>query len=106
MHSLVKNSSKSSPIISNLNSSTLNHFNINKMTNLKDDNLDNKLLKDCLISPKVLKQFRNDEENLIKNSCENDESQVRKELGDELIDSIDNYLSKYKLNSYNEINKN
>jgi hypothetical protein len=96
MHSIVKNSSKESTLIlNNYKNPTLTNFNVNKMTNLKDDNLDNKLLKDCLISPKIVKQFQNNENNLSEYLIDSDDSLVRKELGDELIDSIDNYLSNY-----------
>ncbi len=87
-------------------------FNKTSLTNLTHENLDHKLLKDSKISPKVLKTIHQPTTNgIIKSSSSTsisnktnlhseskfsaEESLARKELGDDVINSIDSYLSKF-----------
>lgn len=89
------------------------NFNQKSMTKLSTENLDNKLLKDSKISAKFSKHLANSSINSKSNSnypnqtsksskttneeskkLDLDESIARKELGDEIMNSIDNYFSK------------
>lgn len=77
-------------------------FNIKSMTKLTNDNLDNKSLKDCKISNKFHKQHqklnsssRSSSVNNLANNKINDSEDIlaRKELGDDVVNAIDCYLS-------------
>ena len=100
-------------------------FNIKTMSKLKDDNLDNKLLKDCKISPKLMKSFKKDvletsnrssslsrlantesKTKLTKPTVgstgdiltEEEKMMARCELGDHIMNVVDSYLSKFFFN--------
>jgi hypothetical protein len=97
-------------------------FNVNALTTLKDENLDNKLLKDCKISPKLMKTYKkietensnhrshsmsrlmnktesnkNGKKSLkFKNNGLSVEEEVhsRQELGVKIMNAVDSYLKK------------
>jgi len=73
----------------NMTITQLSEFNLKTMTKLTNENLDKRLLKDCQISSK-----------LFDNNCKLDSSKrlpeeivARKELGDDIVDALDTYLS-------------
>ncbi len=104
MHILVKKSGKEAPALKNIPNMlqspvSSSNFNINKMTNLIDQNVDNRLLKDCKISPKIYRPVcktepKNGSINFKDELFDIDEATARKELGDDIVNTIDDYLSK------------
>ena len=81
-------------------------YNIKSMTKLNNENLDNKPLKECHISPKFFKQINGKERpngtNNPKNGISNlengdmDDKYLRKELGENIVNAVESYFKKCK----------
>jgi hypothetical protein len=92
----VKTKTNTKTTSQNLNDSTnttaqLSEFNLKTMTNLTNENLDKRLLKDCHISSKL---FDNNGK-LDSGESFPEELMARKELGDDIVNALDTYLSNY-----------
>jgi ferredoxin-fold anticodon binding domain-containing protein len=69
------------------------NFNIKTMTNLTDENLDNKLLKDCKISPKLIKNYKKetrDKLTLSNNNASIRSNSLPRQIGNSKCDSLKN----------------
>jgi hypothetical protein len=80
-------------------------YNIKSMTKLNNENLDNKPLKECQISPKFFKQLNGKErpngtnpKNGISNpeNGDMDDKYLRKELGENIVNAVESYFKKCK----------
>jgi len=84
MHEITSKTITCNTITNNNKTNSIN-FNNLTMTSLRDENLSNKLLKDCKISPKLLNTKQ-------QKKIQSDSSS----LGNDVNEAIDNYLKKLK----------
>lgn len=95
------NKTKTDEIVNDSKNTTtqFSEFNLKTMTKLTNENLDKRLLKDCQISSKLF------DTNCKLNSNKSlpEEIIARKELGDDIVNALDTYLSNYSAFFISEI---